>query len=151
MCLLGGNMDCFYCEEGEKRKSLMIEICKLKYSTVYLNRNQTHKGRLVVKFSLHKTEFFQLTEEERDGFFAEMALASKAVFELYHPAKLNYATYGDTVPHVHMHVVPKYENSPDWGVPFSDEPKTLLSEEEYTEMISCIAKKICQLRNDVCR
>ena len=24
--------ECFYCEDGEKRKSLMIEICKLNYS-----------------------------------------------------------------------------------------------------------------------
>ena len=34
--------ECFYCEDGEKRKSLMIEICKLDYATVYLNRNQKY-------------------------------------------------------------------------------------------------------------
>ena len=25
--------DCFYCENGEKLNSLMIEVCKLDYST----------------------------------------------------------------------------------------------------------------------
>ena len=40
--------DCFYCENGEKLNSLMIEVCKLDYSTVYLNRDQKHKGRCIV-------------------------------------------------------------------------------------------------------
>ena len=48
--------ECFYCEDGEKRKSLMIEICKLNYSTIYLNRNQKYPGRCVVKLNEHKTK-----------------------------------------------------------------------------------------------
>ena len=58
--------DCFYCENGEKLNSLMIEVCKLDYSTVYLNRDQKHKGRCIVMFKDHKTEYFQLTEEVDD-------------------------------------------------------------------------------------
>ena len=65
--------ECFYCEDGEKRKSLMIEICRLKYSTVYLNRNQKYRGRCVVKLNDHKTEYFQMDTEERNGYFAETA------------------------------------------------------------------------------
>ena len=65
--------DCFYCENGEKLNSLMIEVCKLDYSTVYLNRDQKHKGRCIVMFKDHKTEYFQLTEEENRGYFAELA------------------------------------------------------------------------------
>lgn len=42
--------DCFYCENGEKLKSLMIEICKLPCSTVYFNRDQKHPGRCIVMF-----------------------------------------------------------------------------------------------------
>lgn len=64
--------ECFYCEDGEKRKSLMIEICKLNYSTIYLNRNQKYPGRCVVKLNEHKTEYFQMTKEQRDGYFEEL-------------------------------------------------------------------------------
>ena len=112
--------ECFYCEDGEKRKSLMIEICKLNYSTIYLNRNQKYPGRCVVKLNEHKTEYFQMTKEQRDGYFEELAATAKAIFELYHPDKINYATFGDLVPHVHVHVVPKYKDGPDWGNPFDD-------------------------------
>lgn len=135
--------DCFYCEDGEKRRSLMVEICRLKYSTVYLNRNQKFPGRCVVKFQDHKTEYFQLTKEERDGFFEEVAAVAKAIWELYHPDKINYATFGDLVPHVHVHVVPKYQDGPDWGNPFDDtQGKVVLEENEYQEKAEALKNEI---------
>ena len=56
--------DCFYCDNSEKLHSLMIEICELPYSRVYLNRDQKHKGRCIVAFKEHKTEYYQLSEKE---------------------------------------------------------------------------------------
>ncbi len=129
--------DCFYCENGEKLRSLMIEICELPYSKVYLNRDQKHRGRCIVAFKDHKTEYFQLTPEENAGYFADVAKVAKAVYTLYHPDKINYATYGDGVPHVHVHVVPKYRDGLNWNEPFDDKlPKKLLSDEEYAQMVA---------------
>lgn len=139
--------NCFYCENGDKLNSLMIEICELSCSTVYLNRDQKHKGRVIVKFKDHKTEYFQLTEEERNGFFADLALAAEAVFKLYHPDKINYATFGDGVPHVHVHVVPKYKGGLNWGEPFDDTlPKQMLEDDEYEKMVEEIRSEIMQLK-----
>ncbi len=140
--------DCFYCENGEKQRSLMIEICKLQYADIYLNRDQKHKGRIVVKFKNHKTEYFQLTKDENAGFFAELALAAEAVYNLYHPDKINYATFGDGVPHVHVHVVPKYRDGLNWGAPFDDSlPKQLLTDAEYQTMVTEIRTEIERLSN----
>ena len=137
--------DCFYCENGEKLNSLMIEVCKLDYSTVYLNRDQKHKGRCIVMFKDHKTEYFQLTEEDNRGYFAELAKTAQAVWNLYHPDKINYATFGDGVPHVHVHVVPKYKGGLQWGEAFHDDvEKVLLSEEEYQEMAKALREEICK-------
>ena len=135
--------NCFYCENGEKLRSLMIEICELPYSKVYLNRDQKHKGRCIVMLKGHKTEYFQMTPEENAGYFAELSKVAKAIYDLYHPDKLNYATYGDGVPHVHVHVVPKYKDGLNWGSPFDDTlPKVLLSDEEYTEMVNALRTEI---------
>lgn len=135
--------NCFYCENGEKLRSLMIEICELPYSKVYLNRDQKHKGRCIVMLKGHKTEYFQMTPEENAGYFAELAKVAKAIYDLYQPDKLNYATYGDGVPHVHVHVVPKYKDGLNWGSPFDDTlPKVLLSDEEYTEMVNALRAEI---------
>lgn len=135
--------DCFYCENGEKLASLMIPVCELQYSRVFLNRDQKHRGRCIVEFKEHKTEYFQLTPEEGAGYFGELSRVAKAIWELYHPDKLNYATFGDGVPHVHVHVVPKYRGGSDWGQPFDDtRPKELLAEEEYAQMVKELREKI---------
>lgn len=137
-------MDCFYCEDGEKLRSLMIEICKLQYSTVYLNRDQKHTGRCIVTFREHKTEYYQLTPEENQGYFSEVSKVAGAINQLYHPDKINYATFGDGVPHVHMHLVPKYKDGLQWGEAFHDDvEKVLLSEEEYEGMV-CSLKKLIE-------
>ncbi|MCI8399442.1 MAG: HIT family protein [Oscillibacter sp.] len=135
--------DCFYCENGEKLRSLMLEICELPYSKVYLNRDQKHRGRCIVALKEHKTEYFQLDPAENAGYFAEVSRVAKAIYDLYHPDKINYATYGDGVPHVHVHIVPKYRDGLNWGAPFDDTlPKVLLSDEEYGEMIAALREEI---------
>ncbi|OON98666.1 MAG: histidine triad (HIT) protein [Epulopiscium sp. Nele67-Bin004] len=140
--------DCFYCEKGDKLNSLMIEICKLKYTTIYLNRDQKHKGRLIVAFNGHYTEYFQLTEDENKGYFAEMSLAAKVLDQIYQPDKINYATFGDKVPHLHMHIVPKHKDKLQWGRPFRDggEEKVFLSETEYQEIVELFNKVLNELK-----
>lgn len=128
---------CFYCENGEKLRSLMIEIAKTPAATIYLNRDQKHLGRCVVALNTHKTEYFQLDEAERNAFFAAVAQTAKAIDAVFHPNKINYATFGDLVPHVHVHVVPKYEGGLQWGSAFDDSvEKKLLTEAEYAEIIA---------------
>ena len=135
--------NCFYCEDGETRKSLMIEICKLKMSTVYLNKDQKHKGRVVLKFKDHKTEVCDLTPEENQNFFSELSKVVKAIVNLYHPDKVNYGIYGDLVPHLHIHIVPKYKDGLQWGGPFKDDvPKVTLSDDEYTQMVAELKAEI---------
>ena len=86
--------------------------------------------------------------EERNGYFAETAAVAKAIFELYHPDKINYATFGDLVPHVHIHVVPKYQNRGRLGSPFDDtQGKVVLEEAEYQEMVDALGAKIKELMN----
>ena len=133
---------CGYCEKGEKLAGVMLKITELPYSTVYLNRNQQHRGRCIVAYKDHKTEYFQLNAEENAGFFSYVSLTAKALYNLFHPGKINYATFGDLAPHVHVHIVPKYEEEVQWGTPFQDEPKKFSSDSEYQELINLIKKEI---------
>ena len=136
---------CFYCKENEKLKSLMIKVKELRWSTVYLNRNQTLPGRCIVACKEHKTEYFQLNPEANAGFFAELSLTALAIQNIFRPDKINYATYGDLVPHAHFHLVPKYRDKPHWGGPFQDEPKTVLGDAEYNDMIAKIKAELRRL------
>ncbi|MDO5297962.1 MAG: HIT family protein [Clostridia bacterium] len=127
---------CFYCEQGEKLRSLMIEVASTPAATIYLNRDQKHPGRCIVALNSHKTEYFQMSDSERNAFFEAVARTAEAIDKVFHPNKINYATFGDLVPHVHVHLVPKYEGGLQWGSPFDDSvEKKLLTESEYAGMI----------------
>lgn len=130
--------NCFYCERGEKQKSLMLEICELLVSRVYLFRNQFFRGRCVVAHREHKRELYKLSASELAAFMGDVTRVAKVLGDLYAPDKINYAIYGDTVDHLHFHVVPKYANEGEWGQPFSRNPDAIkmLSQAEYEERIA---------------
>ena len=47
------------------------------------------------------------------------------------------------MPHVHVHIVPKYRNGLNWGEPFDDQqPKKLLTETEYAAMIRALRERL---------
>ena len=139
---------CFSCQDDDRRKALMIEIMKLKSSTLYLFRDQKNRGRCVLKFNDHKTDLSQLTDEEYALFSKELRAVSKALMALFKPDKINYAIYGDLVPHLHVHIVPKRKDGPQWGSPFSySVPKKILSEEEYRGLISSIKEEVTRQLN----
>lgn len=141
-------MDCFYCENGEKLHSLMIKICEFKEAVIYLNRDQKHPGRCVVELKNHKTEYFMMTEEEHNDFFMAVTITAEAIYELFSPDKINYATFGDLVPHVHMHIVPKYKDGLQWGSPFDDSiPKKILSDQDYLDLVDRFSQKISEICN----
>jgi diadenosine tetraphosphate (Ap4A) HIT family hydrolase len=137
---------CFYCEKDESLDKLMIKIRELPWSIVYLNRNQSHKGRCIVAAREHRDEYFQMSPEENAGFFADVSLVAQAIYNLFKPRKINYATFGDKVSHAHFHVVPKYPDAPQWGEYFRDDPKTLLNKDEYQRIIEQIKAELDRLQ-----
>ncbi len=136
-------MGCQYCEKNEDLLKKMIPICAYRNADVYLFRDQTHKGKCIVAYQGHKTEWFQLEPQEQADFIAAVSAVAKAVWDVFHPDKINYATFGDLLQHLHVHVTPKYENGPDWGKYFRDDaPATVLTEEEYAERVAAIRAKL---------
>lgn len=136
-------MSCFYCEKDQRLLDLMLPLAELTWSNVYLFRDQKHPGRCVVALKEHKDELFQLSPQQRDGFFAEVSAVAQAISEYTKADKINYAIYGDLVSHFHVHLVPKHRDGLQWGGPFTDNlPKEMLSDQEYEtisrELAACI-------------
>ena len=128
-------MSCFYCEKDERLLALMAPLAELQWADVYLFRDQKHPGRCVAALKGHKDEIWQLSEEQRNGFFGEVSLAAEAVARYAGADKVNYAIYGDKVSHFHVHIVPKKEGGLQWGEPFTDSlPKTALDPEAFQAM-----------------
>lgn len=132
--------DCLYCRRDQRLQDLMIEVCPLAVSTLYLFREQTHRGRCVVAYSAHVNELFELADAERDAFMSDVARAARAMQAAFQPGKINYGAYSDKLPHLHFHLVPKYRDGTAWGTPFEmmPNPKKLLTEAEYAETIAAL-------------
>lgn len=137
--------DCFYCAKDIRLTTLMTPVCELEWSDIYFLRDQRYRGRCVVACKSHVTEVFQLSDEERNGFFSDLAKTAAAVYELYQPDKLNYAIFGDLVSHLHVHLVPKYKNGPEWAAYFRDDArKQFLSDEEFNSDLLKLKEKLMQ-------
>ena len=135
---------CGYCAEGEYLAAYGIKIGELAASKVYLFKEQSHKGRVIVASPLHVSEITALSVTERAAFMEDVNRVAEAIHRLYKPTKVNYGAYGDTGHHLHFHLVPKYANDEfEWGGVFAMNPKrTFLPEEEYARMVAEIRTEL---------
>ena len=85
------------------------------------------------------SEIVNISDEERNKYFADVDKAAKAIHKAFNPVKVNYGAYGDMGCHLHFHLVPKYKDEFEWGNVFAMNPdRVYLSDEEYAEMIEKI-------------
>ena len=137
------DQNCAYCMEGELSAKFGIKICELETSKVYLFKEQSHKGRVIVAHKKHVGDMNELTAEERGAYFEEVARVARALQAAFKPDKVNYGAYGDTGHHLHFHLVPKYEGEYEWGGVFAiNTGRVYLEEGEYAEIIDAIKKEL---------
>lgn len=134
---------CFYCEKDNRLDDLMLKIRELNVSTVYLFKEQTYKGRCVVAYNKHINELYELDENELQLYMKDVSKVAAAVKKAFSPNKINYGAYSDKLPHLHFHIVPKYEGGPTWGSTFEMNPqKVYFSDAEYQEIVDTINQNL---------
>jgi diadenosine tetraphosphate (Ap4A) HIT family hydrolase len=138
------SVNCMYCNQDERLTNLMIEIGQLRVSTLYLFKEQTYEGRCIVALNEHYDELFQMPLELQSAYMKDVAQAAKAVYHAFEPGKVNYGAFGDTMPHVHFHIVPKQEGGFTWGRMFEMNPpdNKRLTDAEYEKVIAAIRAQL---------
>jgi len=81
-----------------------------------------YPGFCRVMLNAHVREMTDLPPEQRQRLMAVVFAVEAAVREIVQPDKINLASLGNIVPHVHWHVIPRWENDvnfPDaiWAAP----------------------------------
>ena len=137
--------NCAYCMQGDLVASFGYHICDLPTSVLYLFKEQSNKGRVIIAHNKHVSELIDLTDAERDAFFKDMAHVSKALHKAFNPNKVNYGAYGDTGCHLHFHLVPKYEGGNEWGGTFTmNKQEVFLSDDEYEACANAIRSALSE-------
>ena len=130
------DQNCGYCMRGELLEKFGIYVCDLSVSSLVLFKEQSHPGRCIVAYKDHVSEIVNISDDERNAFFADVNRVAKALHAIFKPDKINYGAYGDTGCHLHMHLVPKYKDEFEWGGVFEMNPnKKFLTEQEYKSII----------------
>lgn len=75
------------------------------------------KGYCFLLYKRHAVELYELSPEEANAFMRDAQRTAKAVHEITGAVKLNYEIHGNTIPHLHLHLFPRYI-----GDPFENQP-----------------------------
>jgi diadenosine tetraphosphate (Ap4A) HIT family hydrolase len=113
------------CAEGRPDETPFgIRILACEVADAYLQRMGIQRGYTIVIWrGRHVAEPTELTEDEAATFWRELLAVGRALERHLDPVKLNYDLLGNSVPHLHAHVVPRYADDPrpGWPFPFPEE------------------------------
>jgi diadenosine tetraphosphate (Ap4A) HIT family hydrolase len=105
--------------ERPERDRWGVQVHSGRYSDAYLQRAAVQPGYTIVIWrGRHVTEPTELDDAESAGYWAEVMSVARALIAHYRPLKLNYETLGNSLPHLHTHLIPRYRQDPAPGAPF---------------------------------
>lgn len=101
-------------------------VVDLTYGSIFLNLNQSYWGRcLYVPFE-HYRDLSVIDHEDYMNYNHEVLLASNTIRNSVKADLVNIAMLGNKVAHVHWHIIPRFENDPNWGnPPWPNEPNEI--------------------------
>jgi diadenosine tetraphosphate (Ap4A) HIT family hydrolase len=117
------------------------ELCELAGPAVYrddklaviLVEDQNYPGFARVIWNDHVKEMSDLNASERLLLNDAVYRVELALREVMRPAKINVASLGNVVPHLHWHVIPRFADdahfpSPVWAAPLRQADEAVLAE-----------------------
>lgn len=72
---------------------------------------------IVIWRGRHVADPTELSEDEAAGYFAEVLRVARALETHYRPIKMNFEMLGNSLPHLHTHLVPRYLDDGSPGHP----------------------------------
>jgi diadenosine tetraphosphate (Ap4A) HIT family hydrolase len=94
-------------------------IAELEVSYVTSGEEAALKGSCAIFLKRHAVELYELSPEEAAAYMRDVQRAAKAVHEITGAVKLNYEIHGNTIPHLHLHMFPRYVGDPFEGRPIN--------------------------------
>lgn len=135
-------MNCPMCRRWEEDTDQ--RIIELEQSYVVLNRDQFFPGYTLLFTKQHVTELFHLEDHARRVLMDEVSSVAAALATVYQPTKINYELLGNMVPHIHWHLVPRFDDEPLWPQPIWSQPhdERLLLPEGYRQKAELIRRAL---------
>lgn len=138
---------CSWIKQLQKREEFLIKELSTGYVVSSRYQHKYYEGYSLFLCKIHKTDLHELDREFRTQFLKEMSLVAEAVYKTFKPDKLNYELLGNSNPHLHWHLIPRYKKDANftrtiWTVDkqIRQAVSTQISEKEAIAMKEKIAK-----------
>ncbi len=120
-----------------------------RVSVAKLNPDQAFEGYTFLTLKWHEEELYKLSDKDRKQFLEDMSLVANALSKAFKPDKMNYELLGNSMPHLHWHLIPRYASDPMWGRPIwaGNRRRKRLNEEGYELLKRRIETSIATLKN----
>ncbi|MEX3622855.1 HIT family protein [Viridibacillus arvi] len=110
------NQDCFICSK-HKGEILTAGTTIFEDDYIYVGHidkgsNPTYLGHIMIDLKRHTPEIGDMTADEAKAFGLIMTRVSKALMEVEGAEHVYSMVSGNSVSHLHMHIVPRYPNTP---------------------------------------
>ena len=109
----------------------------------YLQKASIQRGYTVVIWrGRHVAEPTELTPAEAECYWAELLEVGRRLERHLRPVKMNYDILGNSLPHLHTHVVPRYADDPKpgWPFPFPEGEPGLIPEDELRRDVEALRR-----------
>lgn len=103
--------NCPYCQNADD-PSNSVTLKLFKHSELCAHPQVSLKGTCYLITQEHYVELFDMEPETLSGFMQEVQLAARVLKEVTGAFKINYEIHGNTVPHLHLHLFPRYLDDP---------------------------------------
>ena len=99
-----------------------VRILNGEWCDGYLGRWPVRAGYCYVIWKgRHVAEPTELSSHESAGFWREVTAVASAIERHRRPVKMNWLSLGNWVPHLHVHLVPRYADDPCAGGPLEQD------------------------------
>ena len=95
-------------------------------------------GQCCIVAKPHAVELYDLNERDLLNYMKEVQVSAKALKKVTKAIKINYEIHGNTIPHLHMHLFPRYINEPfskGGAIDYSKVEPTVYNDNEFKDFI----------------
>jgi diadenosine tetraphosphate (Ap4A) HIT family hydrolase len=105
-------MGCELCENAGGEVLWEDDLCRAVWAY-----QPDHPGFCRVIWDRHVKEMTELEPRERERLMRVVFALEQALVEVVAPDKVNLASFGNVVPHLHWHVIPRFRDDPHFPNP----------------------------------
>ncbi|KAB7664313.1 HIT family protein [Bacillus sp. B1-b2] len=116
-------------------------VAELETGYVVIGDHQLFRGYTLFLCKHHETELHFLEEEYKNTYLKEMSKVAEAVYNAFHPDKLNYELLGNGDAHLHWHLFPRRESDGIYGPVWWANRELMSSDEVRPSEVELLAMK----------